>query len=74
MKKPNCPCWGCESHMPTCKRECAAFAGYEKAYKEYEKQRQSDFAKREATEYWPRKKERYYRDRLMDQKRGKKRG
>lgn len=70
MKKPNCPCWGCENHTPTCKRECEAFACYEKAYKEFEEYRKKEFLKRDATIQKSHSRWKYSRIKLMDRKRG----
>lgn len=72
MKKPNCPCWGCENHTPTCKRECEAFAGYEKAYKVYDAERRSEREKKDAARYISMRSKKVFRDKLNNQKLGKK--
>ena len=72
MKKPNCPCWGCEDRMPTCKRECEAFKQYEKAYKVFDAERRSEREKKDAARYISARSKKAWRDALNNQKLRKK--
>lgn len=72
MTRPDCPCFGCGEMSPTCKRECDRFKKYEADYKEFETHRQADRKKKDASMYKSSRREKFYRNLLLEKKKGKK--
>ena len=73
IKAPACPCMDCENRTQNCRKDCAAYHQYESDYAEYDAKKREAFYSGEKSSYRSDRHSRFVREKLNDQKRGKRR-